>query len=1305
MLRRTALILTGFLFLALVATIGYALSGLGGPEYTIHRARQALQEEDYVEAIRLADIALSDRALDRNKDLRRAALRVRYQAYSEVGSYKQALLDLAELIEKLRDSDIRLVLSRIEIILDRARRDRDMPQVLSALKRAERVLNQQPDNPQALALAGDACRIVYEDRVLELREQLTGVLPPRLLRQAMAKLTESTFRSVDDPRVAVLEKEILALLPDGKNHHHELRNKIRTWVQHAQVYCLRALRLRQPHVRAYLGIDAILKAVGREDQRLALAEIYMQRAGPKDSITATAVAARLHLEKGRYRACVTTADRVLARTVWRRLVDQKMYSPAVPPLLLCKHLALARLGATAAMQDSTNEVKAMVPEMPIEWHPLYDLIQGIGLAGTADAEARSHLEAFCDAKELPSDDWTERQLLGFAYETRVEVERRLGSNPETIAGLLLDWTKRDRRNPKPLIRMVRLYLDAGRSQLALGAAANAMRVAENDDDVLRLYAETAAAMVADGPRDLPNLIQRCRSLQKTVPDNIGDIEVLVLPLAEYALRTEDLDIATACAQVGADRYSWARWPRYLRIEAALLAGRPADATLDLEVLLRYHPGDRRANEFLSRVLAGDPEQAENLRYASAVYGAPNLATARFLGRQLYARGEWDRLLALTRVANERFRADQELMSLAARVLLRRGDHDNAGLLLAAIHRLPRGTEPRSPWALGQFILWNPARQHPAQRAATLEDYLAAEPDGGQLFELARALRAKGDHGLAYRAATVLVTGKQFEKQRTGAWFQLAGRAALQLDHLEQARDHLVAAAGFGDGKAAALDLTLLHMAQEDLVAARESFVQSPRNSITAACVAARLGQKDGAVARIRYRVAADPEHLETLCMLACLDPEAKVPAAVRDLARGAGDELLELLAFLSTDAFHAIALRRATALARAHTDNPVAVLLGLRAFVRAGQHKGVVPTLLSLKLSSPILLGEALRILSASDSPELRDSRLMNYLLTYVAAKGATAEPALLALVIRHDKRLLAQDGNRAAVLSAIADFWIRHPALADAGLDEVDMLVNAGMHKTAIQLLEVIENRLPTRSRSRFLRTFYTTAARVVAAEPHLAAPLMDRAQKILTAEGAHGAVLHFLLETKEACVPWPQDPVARAKRRNQEILLLRAHVERYHATRDRTDHDHDRNSYLKSLERLFRLEDPARSLSRIDAMLQADPALLDLWCYRARRLVQAGRLGRAIDSLAWIPAYLEDDTVENVLVPLRLRRGDAGATDAPPDSALARGLLALRDGDFDAAVEALGQAEPQVDGSHLFYLALANLGNATPEHRQLAA
>jgi hypothetical protein len=267
-------------------------------------------------------------------------------------------------------------------------------------------------------------------------------------------------------------------------------------------------------------------------------------------------------------------------------------------------------------------------------------------------------------------------------------------------------------------------------------------------------------------------------------------------------------------------------------------------------------------------------------------------------------------------------------------------------------------------------------------------------------------------------------------------------------------------------------------------------------------------------------------------------------------------------------------------------------------------------------------------------------------------------------------------------------------------------------MHKTALQLLEVIENRLPKRSRSRFLGTFYASAAKVVAAETQLAAPLMDRAQKILTAEGAHGAVLHFLLDTREAYVPWPQDPEARAARRNQEILLLRAHIERYHTTPDRAaaDDDYDRNSYQKSLERLFHLEDPVRSLARLDAMLQADPSLLDLWCYRARRLVQAGRLGRAIDDLAWIPAYLEDDTIENVLVPLRLRRGDAVATDAPPDSALARGLLALRDGDFDAAVEALRQAEPQVDGSHLFYLALADLGlanleKAMPEHRQLAA
>ncbi len=1310
MLRRTALILTGFLFLALVVTIGYAMSGLGGPQYTLHRARQALQAREFAEAIRLTNVALSDRALDTNVDLRRDALRVRYQALSAVGDYGAALADLGELIEKLRDSDVALITRRIQILLDRARINRDMSEVLSALERAKRVLEKAPKHSRALALAGDACRIVYENEISKLQERLARALPPRLLRSAMERLTESTFRANDDARVAILEKEILTLLPDGKNQHHELRNSIRGWVQRAEDYFLRALRLKLPHIRAYLGADDILRSARRDDQRMVLAEIYMQRANPKDAISAAAVAAKLHLDKWHYRACIAMADRVLAPQVWRRLADLNELSPDIVPLLLCKHLALSKLSENDALEASSHHAHGMATGTRLNWRPLFDLTQAIALAETDTGTARFHLDVFCAAKSLPEDHWTERQLLRLAYEKRVEVERRAGTDPKAIAAMLLGWSKRDRGDRRPLILRAKLYLEADEPQLALAAAGQALDMTQSDDtddadeDVLRLYAETAVAMVSGGPRDLPNLVQHCRTMHKTIPDTIGDLPILVLPLAEYALGTGDLDVAAGCARLGAQQYAWARWPRYLLIEAALQSNRPADATQDLDVLLKHHPGDRRANELLSRVLQSDPKQTKNLRYSSPVHAAPNLATARLLARQLYARSELDRVLAVTRAASVRGTADLELMSLAARVLLQRGDSAAAGHVLAAIHRMSQDGDSRSPWALGEFILWNPTQLHPAARVSLLQEYLRAESRGAQVLQLAQALRSKAEHGLADHAASVLVTDKRFTEQRTGAWFQLAGRTALQMGHLDQARAHLVAATGFGDGKAAALDLTLLHLARDDLAAARQSFVQSLRDTIAAACVAGRLGENDTALTGIRQRLAADPRHLPTLCMLACLDPKAEVPAEVRKLAQAEGDDLLELLAFLSAGGFEGTSQRRATALAKKHQDNPVAVLLAARAFVQAGQDQGVLATLAGLgPLESPILEGEVLRILSTKSSPKLWESDLMKGLVAHVVAQGAAAEPALLSLIIRHDKRLIAANGNagavRRVVLKIVADYWIRHPDPSNVGLDEVDMLVDAEMHKAAQQLCEVLEQRLPERDRPRFLRTFYANAAKVVAADPVLATPMMTRAMKVLMGEGVYGAVLHFLLDTRDTHMPLPADPDARQARLDEEIRLLRTHVNRYHAGKDP-----DRHSYLLSLGRLFRCEDPTESLDRMEARLQQDPSLIDVWGYRARRLVQSNRLQDAIDGLAWIPSYLTDPTIDDILVSLRLRRGGNIVTATTPDSALARGLLALRDANFDAAVEALKLAEAQVDGSHLFYLALAHLGKVQPLDRHLA-
>ncbi|MEE2888577.1 MAG: hypothetical protein VX951_14190, partial [Planctomycetota bacterium] len=526
-----------------------------------------------------------------------------------------------------------------------------------------------------------------------------------------------------------------------------------------------------------------------------------------------------------------------------------------------------------------------------------------------------------------------------------------------------------------------------------------------------------------------------------------------------------------------------------------------------------------------------------------------------------------------------------------------------------------------------------------------------------------------------------------------------------------ARELLAAAMAFDVGSRATLNLALLDLAQGDEP-------DLPKNLAIDSLLAASLVARHEPALAVPFLVGqlkVTPNHLGCQCVAAVISQKALVSPHVRTLATKSGANLISLVALLEQPPFGRLAMRFAQTLVDENPGNPAALLLLAKASGNADRPielQAAFDKIRNQLGSDIVLMTAAFQILSETEHPALQQSKIKDQLAALALRGGASTPPALLALVLKQNSAILKVPGAHNKILPMVKQFWLSFPALSGIGLEEVELLIDSGSHRDAINLLRKIERLLPDEQRGEYLVLYYR-AATVLSetATPAERNSLVAEALRRLDKGEIHGAPLHFLLgwldRALEALTDAAESRVVHDKILTIEGSYLRQHLEMCPATSEAQLH------FLQlSLERLANRHGYERAMQSLDAVLRRDPSLIAIWQLRAHWLGHLGRVTEATKSLLWIPQYLDSPEILDILIQLLARSGQLvekgqevlSLENLSTASKLSLGLAELRLGRYQTAATTLAAAKPQRDGAHLYYRALALLSLQVPESLGLA-
>jgi hypothetical protein len=529
--------------------------------------------------------------------------------------------------------------------------------------------------------------------------------------------------------------------------------------------------------------------------------------------------------------------------------------------------------------------------------------------------------------------------------------------------------------------------------------------------------------------------------------------------------------------------------------------------------------------------------------------------------------------------------------------------------------------------------------------------------------------------------------------RNGTAFALAGRLAGRLHFPRLAEEHRLAALGFADGLVAAEDLARLHLAQGRTDRAVQVYRLVDRGTDPA--LAARCGAFDRALALAREAVANDGADLLAQAALGALGQQSSVDWQVADVPTT--EYRLDLLTLLRDPDLAAEARERARTLVAVQPDSSTNHLLLARACRFAGEPAAAAAIYHTLRTHAPSpLLWREVALAAATDDYPL-DPALTADLTAAVTAGTVAGSPTTTSFGLLRLAETFARDGRTEMAEMARENRWVRWPHLTRptaADIEAISAIPNAG---SARYVLEQVLPDLTGPTHLLALTHLYEHYDRLVAALGSQAVDIYQTALRHVAkdgvaSEGAHGCIVHFLLE-HGATFPALR-PDAKATR-----LLLLAQLELAGAGRDP-------GPWLsRSVERLLSDQGAAATRRDIDAALAHHATCLPLWRARAQMMALLQQADTGIADLRRVLAHAE--APDEVLAFLVLAGANSALRDAdyeqlaalPPlllatdEGAFARGLLALRRGNADDAVPLLTAAPPQPDGLHLFVLALAHL------------
>ena len=1298
MFRRSLRVFVAVTLIGLVATVGYAVGRFRGPEEALAEAQQYFDRGEYQRCVDVLDHCEHSPSMQRDPTKRERLLRLRYTANSRLGNNQGALRDVEELIRAPGEHDEDLRLDHIRLLAQVGRGE-------EALQHARAFLKDHPDHWRGLELAGEACQTTYQD---ELRATIAAVeldVGTLASQAARTALLAHVYGPAGDPavpqgleslkRLYAAESRLFALWAPLVQKLEHLRARVQLSLQWWQ----QSLEAGGEPVAAFRGIAMSLDQAQRTDDLLILCESYRRRFTHEYVVEAGAIAAWALVRTGLDAAAIHTALRWMPAGSAKKLLEAGPVNPAVDDLLLARTLAAWRL-------RDRPELDRVLAETGVLWTGGAPVAGALSLAGmfgqylrqdpkNAESSARWAMSVFV-RRPVPLG---QQDLLPDTVNLRVELMQARNAAPAEVVQVFTDWQKARPVDVEARLALARYHLATGKPAAALASIQEAKRLSPDDENVLAEHLATARVLYAASNQDGDGLLAECLQRRTTAPAEVPDPVCYIL-CAEAALKQQIPAIARASARAAVDELPWAIRPRLLEAEAELLGGRPEEAARLLRVLRERAPDDRAAlqlaiaahrkaglpvGELVAAALRecppGDTLRAELLR---ATAGDDPAAVGPFAAPVL-----------------PRTDLPAELRILAAAAMARLQRTGEAGQLL-----LPVAGASLTP--AGRAELATAVGATLTATAATVDDtvlpVLASRTVGSfglddaasapALLACARQLAASHPT-TAYGLCTQALAAAAAE-HRTGADFVLAGRLAQQLGRLRLAEEHWTAALAFADGRPAAESLARLCLGQDRAERALQVWrlVDTPSD----AALALRCGDTARGEKLVKEALRKDGADL----LAQAANTAIGTGSATADLVP-AGEpqrqELLELVSLLHDPACASQALGRAEALAAANSESPTARLLLARALCgagRGGDAAAIHEAALQKAETSPLLWRE---VALAAPTPGYTLSRKLEEALGLAVVQGNVGDsPVTIAFGSLRTADTIAAAGNQGIADQMRGPLWLRFPDLTRPTLADAAAVAQRGQLLDAWWMLDHLRTKLQGSERDDCVERMGALARQISALQPQYAALLYQAALRLLTDEGPHGRLVHFVLDSGEAA------PAARLDTAHT-VQLLTAHLQLAAAGRDQGQ------SLGRTVERLAAAQGAEAAVGTLDAALRAHPAALPVWLQRTLLLLRLQRASEGLDDLRHVLAHGTASAEQLQLIGLCARALTLAPADVEslatlppallesPAGRLARGLVALRLGKPDDAVALLTEAEPTADGLHLVALASALLQSRDPE------
>ncbi|MGK0299531.1 MAG: hypothetical protein ACI89X_000396 [Planctomycetota bacterium] len=1300
MFKKSLLTLMFCGLLTLAGIVAYTALGLHTPEDTIREAQAKLSAGQYAEVVTLLDRAALGHSLKNNRSLMVQLWLLRLQAHSHLGNMAGALKDVQKLLDNGLADDVDLLLDQIRFLASDKQGD-------MALLKAEKFLEAHPEHSRGLELAGEAGQTAYQPMLSELLEAMQRALGIRQHETAHAILLTYLYRPNGDTMVQraevrleelfASEPRLLLQWPDVWSKARALRKRI----QKSLGYFQQSLDLGGEPVAAFTAIAIALEQSGRIDDLLFACEIQRRMFDHAYVAESGVLASWVRIESDLPRAAIATSERWLPTDqIEARWLTGQLSATA-------ERLALARVLAAWQLRDQKemgaagkviSELRKTEYKARLALH-LSMATRRMGNKNADPLQLENSLRIVVTAAIQAPPPLNRPDFVAEFAPLWIDSMIGRGASEEEVLPALTLWRDRRADAIEPQLRTAEYLQHLGRTPAALAAIADASAIDPQHPELFPLHLTIARSGNDNSQQSGDDLLMQCIESRRTLPDARDPIGFVLCAEAALAQKNRRYArIALACARNAISSFPRANIPRQLELQALLLQQRyreaartatltisaidPNPITLSLAIEAKKLAGESIRDLLrmaIPRITQNSQMQVELLRLA--LEDAP-ASSDRFVSADLTAKGATvgTRVLAI-RSYCATGRLDDALKQIKA-CQPANNDEDHAELAAAF-----------ATWILLRSETWTDAEllaalQHHRQRLQLATGTQRA------MLQVAQQL-AESHPDTAFDALnTSLPTA--LPEERNGTLYILAGELALANQDAIRATSRWTAALGFADGQQIAERLARLYLLYDDEARALQTYALT--KVPTDGALAARLGKPQAGAALLATALNNQPADLLAHAALATVGQPTLVDWKVAvDVEQQS--LRLELISGLADPLLGYLCVPRAAALLKQDSQAKTSSLLMARAAVNAGDPAaaGFLHGLLSKAgCVGPVLWREV--AFAGQQEGYATSKELLLAVMTATSSGRVASSPLTTLFGLRQIVKTFQEAGLVDAANKARLSQWKSVPQLRPCTADDLEVIVNGHTPLDVCLILNKILLGSQPCDRLAVLQQFYRTAEQLIAADQNHRAMLVRLATSHLVTEGALGEIVHFLLANAKSTEPH--------SKRDMMLALL----ERIATAKSDT-------TYLdRTITALTKSAGIVRANRELDALIDRYPTALPLWAARVALRQRLDDDPAALTELRTVLTHALDPTAELTFLGMAAARRKLAPADtlrlsklpaellASPAGEYVQGLMALRQGRADEAIERLLKAEPQHDGRHLYELALAYTMSAADQSRERA-